>query len=202
MKSILKTTTNAVKYWWMPLIIGIMFIIAGIWTITTPVASFVALAIFFAAFMFVSGIFNLVFAISNRAEIEDWGWHLAGAIFDFVVGAILFFHPPLTMAVLPYLVAFYFMFKGFATFGFAFDMKRYGDSRWGWLLFSGSVSILLAIMIIFNPTLGGLTIVIFTAMAFFSLGLFNIVLSLGLKEIKNKGQDIKEGLEELKNRLS
>jgi uncharacterized membrane protein HdeD (DUF308 family) len=100
------------------------------------------------------------------------------------------------------LVAFYFMFKGFATFGFAFDMKRYGDSRWGWLLFSGSISILLAIMIIFNPTLGGLTIVIFTAMAFFSLGLFNIVLSLGLKKIKNKGQDIKEGLQELKNRLS
>lgn len=202
MKSILQKTTNAVKYWWMPLIIGIMFIIAGIWTITMPVASFVALAIFFAAFMFVSGIFNLIFAISNRADIEDWGWHLAGAIFDFVVGAILFFHPPLTMAVLPYLVAFYFMFKGFATFGFAFDMKRYGDSRWGWLLFSGAISILLAVMIIFNPTLGGLTIVIFTAMAFFSLGLFNIVLSLGLKKIKNKGQDMKEGLEELKNRLS
>jgi uncharacterized membrane protein HdeD (DUF308 family) len=152
--------------------------------------------------MFVSGIFNLIFAISNRSEIEDWGWHLAGAIFDFVVGSILFFHPPLTMAVLPYLVAFYFMFKGFATFGFSFDMRRYGDSRWGWLLFSGSISILLSIMIIFNPTLGGLTIVIFTAMAFFSLGLFNIVLSLGLKKIKNKGQDIKEGLQELKKRMS
>jgi uncharacterized membrane protein HdeD (DUF308 family) len=202
MKPLLQKTTNALKYWWMPMIIGVLFVIAGIWTITTPVASFVALAIFFAAFMFVSGIFNLIFAISNRSEIEDWGWHLAGAIFDFVVGAILFFHPPLTMAVLPYLVAFYFMFKGFATFGFSFDMRRYGDSRWGWLLFSGSISILLSIMIIFNPTLGGLTIVIFTAMAFFSLGLFNIVLSLGLKKIKNKGQDIKEGLQELKKRMS
>jgi hypothetical protein len=33
--------------------------------------------------MFVSGIFQLIFSINNRNEIDNWGWYFAGAMFDF-----------------------------------------------------------------------------------------------------------------------
>jgi uncharacterized membrane protein HdeD (DUF308 family) len=202
MESVLKKSKFMIKNWWLPLLIGAAFILVGIWTISTPVASYMTLAIIFASFMFVSGIFQLIFSISNRNEIDDWGWHFAGAMFDFVIGAVLFFHPALTMAVLPFMIAFYFMFKGFATFGFAFDMKKYGSDGWGWLLFSGALSLLFSLMIIFNPTLGGLTIVFFTALAFFSLGLFNITLAFILKKMKGKAGDLKEGIGSYTAKLS
>jgi uncharacterized membrane protein HdeD (DUF308 family) len=202
MESVLKKSKFMIKNWWLPLLIGAGFILVGIWTISTPVKSYVTLAIIFASFMFVSGIFQLIFSISNRNEIDDWGWHFAGAMFDFVIGAVLFFHPALTMAVLPFMIAFYFMFKGFATFGFAFDMKKYGSDGWGWLLFSGTLSIVFALMIIFNPTLGGLTIVFFTALAFFSLGMFNIALAFTLKKLKGKAGDLKEAFGNFKSKLS
>ena len=202
MESVLKKSKFMIKNWWLPLIIGTLFMLVGAWTISTPLASYMSLVIIFASFMFVSGIFQLIFSIRNRNEIDDWGWHFAGAMFDFVVGAILFFNPALTMAVLPFVLAFYFMFKGFGTIGFAFDMKKYGSDGWGWLLFSGALSIIFSLMIIFNPTLGGLTIVFFTAFAFFSLGFFNIVLAFALKKIKGKAGDIKEVINNLKQKIS
>jgi uncharacterized membrane protein HdeD (DUF308 family) len=202
MESVIKKSKFMIKNWWLPLLVGAIFMLVGVWTISTPLASYMSLVIIFASFMFVSGIFSLVFSIRNRDEIDDWGWHLAGAIFDFVIGAILFFHPAITMAVLPFMVAFYFLFKGFATFGFASDMRKYGDQGWGWLALSGVLSTVFAIMILFNPTLGGLTIVVFTALAFFSLGFFNIALAFSLKRIKNNGGDVKEIIGAIKNSLS
>lgn len=201
MQSAIKKSKFMIKNWWLLLLLGALFILVGVWTIQTPLASFVSLAIIFASFMFVSGIFSLIFSITNRNEIDDWGWHFAGAIFDFIVGAILFFHPALTMAVLPYMVAFYFLFKGFATFGFASDMRKYGDKNWGWLAFSGVLSTAFAIMILFNPSLGGLTIVIFTAFAFFSLGFFNIALAFSLKRLKSLGGDVKDAINEFKESM-
>ncbi|MFD2202095.1 HdeD family acid-resistance protein [Shivajiella indica] len=202
MKAAIQKSKFMIKNWWLLLVVGTLFILAGAWTINTPQSSYVSLAIIFASFMFVSGIFSLVFSITNRKEIDDWGWHLAGSVFDFVVGAILFFHPAVTMAVLPFMVAFYFLFKGFATFGFAADMRKYGDKGWGWLVFSGILSTVFAIMIIFNPTLGGLTIVVFTAFAFFSLGFFNIILAFSLKKLKERAGDLKEIIGDIKKSVS
>lgn len=202
MNAIIEKGKFMVKNWWLPLVVGILFILVGIWTILTPVKSFMSLAIIFASFMFVSGIFQLIFSIINRNEIDDWGWHFAGAMFDFVVGAVLFFNPAVTMVVLPFILAFYFMFKGFATFGFAFDMKKYGSEGWAWLLLSGALSVIFSLMILFNPTLGGLTIVYFTALAFFSLGLFNISLAFTLKKIKGKAGEVNDLLSNLKEKIS
>jgi uncharacterized membrane protein HdeD (DUF308 family) len=202
MESVLKKSRFMIKNWWLLLVVGILFILVGAWTISTPIQSYLSLAIIFGSFMFVSGIFQLIFSINNRNEIDDWGWHFAGAMFDFVVGAVLFFNPAITIVVLPFIIAFYFMFKGFATFGFAFDMKKYGSDGWGWLLASGALSIIFSLMILFNPTLGGLTIVFFTALAFFSLGLFNITLAFALKKIKEKGGEAKELLQNLKHKMS
>jgi uncharacterized membrane protein HdeD (DUF308 family) len=202
MESALKNSKFMIKNWWLPIIIGALFILVGFWTISTPLASYLSLVVIFATFMFVSGIFQLIFSISNRKEIDDWGWHFAGAMFDFVVGAILFLNPGFTMAVLPFVLAFYFMFKGFGTIGFALDLKKYGSDSWGWLFFSGVLSIIFSIMIIFNPLLGGLTIVVYTAFAFFSLGFFYIALAFTLKKIKDKAGDVKEVFTNLKQKTS
>lgn len=202
MESLLKNSKSRIKNWWVALLIGILFIFIGVWTVSTPVQSYLSLVIVFASFMFVSGIFQLVFSINNRNEIDNWGWHFAGALFDFVVGCILFFNPAITMVVLPFIMGFYFMFKGFATFGFALDMRKEESRGWAWLMLSGLLSVVFSIMILSNPTLGGLTIVIFTAMAFFSLGIFNLTLAFTLKRLKGKAEDAKEFIANLREKIS
>ncbi len=190
-ESAVKKSKFIIKNWWLLLGLGILYLLFGMWVLRTPASAYMTLVIFFAAFMFVSGISSLVFAIANKDKIDDWGWHLTGAIFDFVVGCILFFYPGITMAVLPVLVAFYFMMKGFATLGLATDMRRYGEEKWGWLLVSGLLSTTFAVLIIFNPALGGFTIIVFTALALFSLGFFNIGLSLSLRKLAKVGEELR-----------
>ena len=53
------------KFWFLPLLSGILFIIAGIWIFRTPESSYVALSILFAAAFFVSGIFEIFRALGN-----------------------------------------------------------------------------------------------------------------------------------------
>jgi len=35
--TIYKTIENAIKHWYLPLIVGVLLIVLGIWTLTTPV---------------------------------------------------------------------------------------------------------------------------------------------------------------------
>lgn len=176
-----KTVKTAIKNWWVHLLLGVLFIIMGIWVISTPISSYITLSIFFSVLMFLSGLFELIFAVGNTKNIDGWGWYLTAAIIDFIIGIILISYPGITIAVLPFFVAFWVMFKGFSAIGVAIEMKHYKVGSWGWMLFMGIVAIILAIMIIDNPVLGGLSIVYLTAFAFFSIGIFRIALGIKLR---------------------
>lgn len=182
----LASAKNRINYWWLGLLLGILFLLVGFWTLQTPVASFVSLSIFFGAFMFVSGFMELIFSISNRKQIENWGWHLTAAVIDFIIGSVLVLYPQITMSILPLMVAFYFLFKGFTAVGLSLDLKRIGAEKWGWLMFLGVVSLLFAVLIFVRPIVGGLTIVISTGIAFIALGIFKIFAAFALKSVKDK----------------
>ncbi|MFT4152273.1 HdeD family acid-resistance protein [Parafilimonas sp.] len=184
-----KTVKSAIKNWWVHLLIGILFIIMGIWVISTPVSSYISLSIFFSVLMFISGLFELVFAIANAKNIDGWGWYLTAAAIDFIVGIILISYPSVTITILPFFVAFWIMFKGISAIGVSIEMKSYNVSSWGWMLFMGIVAIIFAIMIIDNPLIGGLSIVYLTALAFFCIGIFRITLGLKLRSLHKRLQE-------------
>ena len=63
---IFKTIESAIKYWYLPLIVGILLIVLGIWTLTTPLESYIMLSIVFAVGFLLSGILEMIFALGNR----------------------------------------------------------------------------------------------------------------------------------------
>jgi uncharacterized membrane protein HdeD (DUF308 family) len=185
-QTLFKTVKTAVKNWWVHLLVGILFIIMGIWVFSTPIASYITLSIFFSILMFISGLFELIFAISNAKNIDSWGWYLTAAIIDFIVGIILISYPGITITILPFFVAFWVMFKGFSAIGVAIEMRHYRVGSWGLMLLFGIIAIIFAIMIIDNPAIGGFSIVYLTALAFFSIGIFRIALALKLRSLHKK----------------
>ena len=68
------------KYWWSSLIIGILAFFIGILASIEPFATVGVLTLFFTANFLISGIFEIVFAISNRNNMGDWGWTLQVAL--------------------------------------------------------------------------------------------------------------------------
>ncbi|HWA34413.1 MAG TPA: DUF308 domain-containing protein, partial [Cyclobacteriaceae bacterium] len=159
----------------------ILFIITGIWVLRTPVESFLALSVLFSVTFLVNGFFEIVYSVSNRKKMDNWGWVLAGGIVDLLFGFWLMSSPIVSVAVLPFYVGFLLMFRAISAIGFAIDLQSFGVNEWGWLLTLGILGLFFSFILLWNPLLAGLTAVIWTAAAFISIGIFRIWLSFKLK---------------------
>jgi len=97
---IFKTIESAIKYWYLPLIVGVLLIVLGIWTLTTPLESYIMLSIVFAVGFLLSGILEMIFALGNRHK--SWGWSLALSILSIIIGLLLVLNPAISMMTLPF----------------------------------------------------------------------------------------------------
>lgn len=189
MKTFIDRIDYAVKYWWLSLLLGIVFILFAIYLMFSPLASYIALSILFSVSMFVSGVFEIAFAVSNRRNISSWGWYLTGGIIDLILGIFLMANPGLSMSVLPFILAFWLMFRGFSATGYAMDLKRYGTRNWGWYLAFGILAILCAIGIIWQPSIGAFTLVYMVAYALLIIGVFRIMVAFELKNLHKRHKE-------------
>ncbi|MCW3466601.1 HdeD family acid-resistance protein [Chitinophaga nivalis] len=186
MSALLNTIRENVKYWGLYLINGIIFLLAGFVVFSNPFSSYILLSVFFSVTLFVTGLFETIFAISNRKTSYGWGWALASGIIDLVVGFILIIHPAISMAVIPLFLGFWFLFRGISLIGYSIQLNTQGVSGWGWLLAGGIGLIIIAVVILDNPALGVATILGLMAAAFWGTGILSILFAFRLKQLKNK----------------
>lgn len=92
-----------------------------------PFNGYAALSILFSISMLVSGLLEIAFAVSNRQRVSSWGWYLAGGVIDMILGLYLVTYPVLSMEVIPFIIAFWLMFRGFSSVGYAMDLKGTGQ---------------------------------------------------------------------------
>lgn len=189
-----KTVKNAVKHWYIPLIVGLLFILSAFIIFRTPLESYLSLSILFSSLFLVSGILEVVFAFSNKEEIENWGWILFAGILNIVLGLLLLGNPEISMLVLPIYVGFGLMFRSVSSMSASFELKHYGIKGWGGLLTIGIIGLIFSFIMVWNPVFGGLTIVYWTAFTLLTLGFFGIYYSIQLKKLKRKTKNISSDL--------
>jgi len=182
--TIFKEIKEAVTYWWLLLLTGLILVAVGIWVFASPATAYLSLSILFGASILSIGFFETVFAISSRKSLQGWGWTLASGLLDIVIGTYLLTYPAVTMAILPFVLGFWLLFRGFSAIGFSFDMKSYGDSNWGWYLFFAIGIIFFAFMILAVPAFGVANIIAWTGLSFIFAGVFRIMLAFKLKKWK------------------
>ena len=179
----------AVKNWWMSLLLGLLYIAVALCLLFAPVSSYVALSVIFSISILVSGILEIFFAAGNKRTISSWGWYLAGGIIDLILGIFLMASPGLSMEVLPFVLAFWLMFRGFSATGYSMDLKRYGTRNWGWYMVFGILAILCSIGVIWQPALGAFTLVYMIAYALLIIGIFRVMLSFELKSLHKRNKE-------------
>ncbi len=187
---VLDSLKSAVRNWWLSVLVGVLFVGLGLWMLFIPVESYVAISVVFSIFMFVIGIFEIAFAVSNTKVLRGWGWTFTGGIIDLIVGMILMAYPGLSMAVIPFILAFWLMFRGFSSVGFAIDMSRYGITNWGWYLIFGILAILCSLMVIWQPAVGGFATVLVISFAFLFVGVARIMIGIELKCFNNRNKEL------------
>ena len=177
---------SAARNWYLELFIGLVFIAVGVWVFLTPVTSYIALSIFFALTFLLTGIIKTFSAFSSRKYTDGWGWPFAGGIVETLIGVLLVSKPLLTMAVLPYYVGFALLFRSSLAIGMSFELGRLKFPDWGWMLFFGILGLIFAFILLLEPAIAGLTVVAYTALAFVSIGIIQIFLSIRLKKLDNE----------------
>lgn len=183
---LLKTIRNSIKHWYLPMIVGILFILVGFWVSSTPLASYLTLSILFAFTFLLAGIIEVVYAISNRDTLDNWVWALISGIIGLLLGVLLVSNPAISMIILPFYIGFGILFYSVLGIGRAIDLRKHNIKGWGYLMFIGIVGLIFSFIMIWNPLFGGMTIVFYTAFSFIILGILNIFLSIKLRSLNKE----------------
>jgi uncharacterized membrane protein HdeD (DUF308 family) len=190
MTNAIKQITRSIKYWWLYLIAGIIFLVGSIWVIMTPIESYVTLAWLFSILVLADGIAQTIFSVSNREELKGWGWRLAGGILMIIMGIILILYPGISIVILPFVVGFWLLFAGIYLIGASLELRDFYIRDWGWLLVFGIFLIFLSFFMILRPLFGAFNVVYLTSLALMIFGIAYIVLAFKLKAIKAETYDV------------
>lgn len=121
------TRRNADKGWLWSLLAGIISIIAGLFLISQPVAGAiilpVTLTLLIGAGAIVSGIFNIIWAIRARNEIQGEGWLILWGILSILFGIYVLLNPGASAVALVLAIAILGVVGGIAMVIFAFRLR-------------------------------------------------------------------------------
>ena len=132
----------------------------------------------------ISGSIQLFFTIRNRRGIPGWGFKLAGDLFDLAVGAALVINPSLLLKLITLFVGIWLIANSIAIFMKAAEARKDQHRYWMWEFALGIFLMLLAIVFLWHPMLLGITIAVWTGLAFIILGIFRIALTFRLRRLR------------------
>lgn len=136
--------TSAVReHWTLFLIEGIVLVILGIVAIMVPLIATIALTILIGWLLLISGIVGLFTTFSMRHAPGFW-WSLLSGIIGIAAGIVLLVWPISGSISLTMLLIAFFIIEGIATIMYAIEHRNQLSGRWGWMLVSGIVDLILA----------------------------------------------------------
>jgi uncharacterized membrane protein HdeD (DUF308 family) len=169
------------QYWWVPLLFGVILVLIGIWILRSPEESFEKITKIIGVIILISGTSQLIFTLAYRKMVPGWGFQLAGNLFDLAIGIILILDPTILLKVITLFVGAWFIINSISILARAVQSRRKDQGYRTWELGLGILFLILAAIILWHPMIIGLTIAIWTAIAFIVLGIFRIVLTIRLK---------------------
>jgi uncharacterized membrane protein HdeD (DUF308 family) len=161
-------------------ILGVVMIVAGFLAVLAPGPAALATTIFLGAMFFVGGIAAVAHAVATRTE-TGFGWKLLSGIAMIVLGALFAIFPLAGIATLALLVGGLLLAHGVCSVMLA--VKRRPQRGWGWILFDGVLSIVLAILIAAGWPASSIAIIgLLAGFSLISAGMWRIMLARALRE--------------------
>lgn len=168
------------RHWWVPVIRGVIAIVFGVIAFTHPVMAAATLVLFFGAWVLVDGIFRVAGALSHRASDTDWGFNLIIGILGIIIGLLTFHAPAVTaLALVIYIAAWAFM-TGATEIALAIKLRREIKGEW-FLILMGLLSILFAVLLLWNPVAGAATLIWIIAWYAVIFGILAIIFGFRLR---------------------
>jgi uncharacterized membrane protein HdeD (DUF308 family) len=139
-------TTRLHQHWVLFLVEGIVLLILGALAVVLAPLATLAVTIVLGWLLLASGVMGLLTTFWMRAA-PGFGWALLSAIVGIAVGIMLLAAPLRGAFSLTIVLVAFFIIEGVASIMYAFDHRRQLSGRWGWMLVSGVIDLVLGAMI-------------------------------------------------------
>ncbi|SRR6266536_2757624 len=133
-------------HWVLFLIEGIVLLILGFLAILIPPIATLAVTIFLGWLFLISGVVGLLTTFGARHAPGFW-WSLLSAALAIAAGVVLLAWPVSGAVSLTLVLIVFFLVEGIASIMYALEHRQQLSGRWGWMLASGIVDLILAAMI-------------------------------------------------------
>jgi uncharacterized membrane protein HdeD (DUF308 family) len=130
-------------HWGLFLFEGVVLVLLGFAAIVVPVVATLAFTLLIGWLFLISGGVGLVTTFWMRNAPGFW-WALLSAAIALAAGIILILWPISGVLSLTLVLIAFFVVEGIATLMYAFEHKAQLSGRWGWMMASGIVDLILA----------------------------------------------------------
>jgi uncharacterized membrane protein HdeD (DUF308 family) len=161
---------------------GIAAIVFGVIAYAYPGLTVAMLVLFFGAWVLVDGVFRVIGAIGHRAFDKEWGFDLIIGIVGIIIGFLTFHAPQITALALIIYIAAWALMIGATEIALAIKLRREIKGEW-FLILMGLVSIVFAVMLLWNPLPGALALVWLIGSYAIVFGILGIILGFRLRSL-------------------
>src|ERR1700726_4912270 len=131
------------EHWVLFLIEGIILVVLALLAIVLPPIATLAVEILFGWLFLISGVVGLITTFWMRQAPGFW-WALLSAVLGIAAGIVLLAWPLSGVLTLTMILIVFFTIEGVASIMYALEHKRELSGRWGWMLASGIVDLIVA----------------------------------------------------------
>lgn len=188
--SFLKLVRKPLRYWYLPLIVGFLFLILSVLNFLKPEFSISMLALLFALSFILVGAIEIVMSLTIRRSMDNWGWFLALGILTTLIGFHFLVNMENSFRAMVLMVGILILFRSVAAIVFSFDIKNYGIRDWFVPLMFGGLGIAFAFLLVVNENFAENTLVFLTGCTLAIIGFMNIFMAFELKRISRKTKGV------------
>jgi uncharacterized membrane protein HdeD (DUF308 family) len=136
------------EHWVLFLIEGIVLLILGAAAIVLPELATITFTIFIGWIFLISGVVGLITTLWMHTRVPGFWWSLLSALIGIAAGVLLLIWPLTGVLSLTLVLSAFFIVEGVASIMYAFEHRNQLSGRWGWMLISGIIDLILAAIII------------------------------------------------------
>ena len=139
-----RAVVNAIhEHWVLFLVEGIVLLVLGAAAIIVPVIATLAFTLLIGWLFLISGVVGLITTFWMR-NVPGFWWSLISGVVGIAAGIVLLLWPISGTVSLTLLLIAFFLVEGIVTLMYAFEHRAQLSGRWGWMLTSGIVDLILA----------------------------------------------------------
>ena len=169
----------AASHWGLVLAMGILSIIIGALAILETGATLIAIAIIFAAWLFISGIASIIGAFTEDASAGSRVLSAIIGVLSVIVGVALLRSPFQSLEVMIFVLGIVWVAQGIVRFIAAFEVKQ--GRNWG--IFTGILSVVAGIVVLEYPAMSAATLALFGGIWLIILGVMQCVAGFQLRSV-------------------